>query len=411
MSQDSIDLDHPFQLRPGLVIKNRFFKSAMSEQLGDRHHNPTAGLIRLYQTWAEGGTGLLITGNVMVDRTALGEPKNVALDDQSDVALFRQWAKASQSQGAQVWMQLNHPGKQIPKFLSREPVAPSAIPLGAGLESAFAKPRALTEAEIQSIIGKFAQAARLAEEAGFNGVQIHGAHGYLVSQFLSPRHNQRQDQWGGSLENRMRFVLSVYRAIRDVTSPDFAVGIKLNSADYMKGGFESNESMEVVKALSEAGIDLIEISGGTYESPSMVGHKMAQSTQDREAYFLAFAEQARALISTPLVVTGGFRSAAAMREALRQGATDMIGLARPLAVMPDLPHRVLADESFRIDIKRPSTGIRPIDRMTMLDITWYESQLARMAKGQPPKPRLSAWSAVAQTLSGLGAHAFRQRRA
>lgn len=407
----SITLNSEFNIKPGVVVKNRFFKSAMSEQLGDKYHNPTQGLINLYRTWAYGGTALLVTGNVMIDRSALGEPKNVVLDEQSDLKPFTQWASAAQENGTQVWMQLNHPGKQIPKFLSKEPVAPSAIALGSGLESAFAKPRALEETEIKAIINRFAVSARLAKTAGFDGIQIHGAHGYLVSQFLSPRHNQRKDQWGGSLDNRMRFVLEVYAAIRKEVGDDFPIGIKLNSADYSKGGFSHEDSMKVVETLEQAGIDLIEISGGTYESPSMVGHKVKASTLKREAYFLEYAEDIRKRVQVPLVVTGGFRSGDAMQEALDGGATDMIGLARPLAVEPDLPNRILAEQSYSIEMKRPTTGIKAVDKMAMLDITWYEHQLARLAKGRKAKPNLNAWSAVAQTISALGLHAFKQRRA
>ena len=273
---NSINLSNPFTLTNGQVIKNRLFKSAMSEQLGDKQHNPTSGLATLYQRWAKGGIGLSMTGNVMVDRTALGEPKNVVLDEQSDLTLFTEWANAGKQNDSHIWMQLNHPGKQIPKFLCADPVAPSAISLSRGLEKSFNTPRSLTDNEIHEIINKFVTSAKLAKQAGFTGVQIHGAHGYLVSQFLSSRHNQRDDKWGGSLENRLRFVLEVYRAIRKEVGDTFPVGIKLNSADFMKGGFTEEESMQVVQALSENGIDLIEISGGTYESPSMMGDKDKQ---------------------------------------------------------------------------------------------------------------------------------------
>ena len=316
-SEASPALNSPYTLRSGTKLKNRLFKSAMSEQLGDEKHNPKPGLAKLYHRWAEGGIGLSITGNIMVSRDALGEPKNVVLDEKSDLTIFRKWAEAGKHNGSHIWPQLNHPGKQIPSFLTKEPVAPSAIPLSRGLEKGFNTPRALTEQEILAIIAKFATSAKLAKDAGFTGVQIHGAHGYLVSQFLSPRHNQRNDQWGGSLENRMRFVLSVYHAIREQVGEHFPIGIKLNSADFMKGGFTEEDSMQVVQNLAEAGIDLIEISGGTYESPSMMsGKKAKQSTLQREAYFLDYMEKVRKLVSTPLVVTGGFRSAPAMAEAL-----------------------------------------------------------------------------------------------
>lgn len=400
-----------FTLKNGQQLKNRLFKSAMSEQLGTRAHNPKPGLANLYGRWAEGGIGLSITGNIMVDRGALGEPKNVVLDEKSDLSEFKKWAQAGKKNGCQIWPQLNHPGKQIPNFITKEPVAPSAIALTRGLEKGFNKPRALTEEEIFVIINKFATSAKLAKEAGFTGVQIHGAHGYLVSQFLSPRHNQRADQWGGSLENRMRFVLAVYSAIREQVGNDFPIGIKLNSADFMKGGFSEEDSMQVVKTLADAGIDLIEISGGTYESPSMMGADVKESTVKREAYFLDYAEKVRALVDTPLVVTGGFRSSKAMQAALDSGATDFIGVARTTAVDPDFPNKLMADENHQQILKRLTTGKRAIDKMAMLDITWYEAQLARMAKGKKPKANLSEWGVFFGTLLNAGIYAFRSRRA
>ena len=408
---NKLHLSDNFALKNGTVIKNRLFKSAMSEQLGTKEHNPKPGLATLYKTWADGGLGLSITGNIMIDRTALGEPKNVVLDEKSDLEPFRRWAKAGTSNGSHLWPQLNHPGKQIPNFITSEPVAPSAIALENGLEKGFNKPRALTEIEIQNIIRKFALSAELAKKAGFSGVQIHGAHGYLVSQFLSPRHNQRDDQWGGSLENRMRFVLEVYKAIREKVGSDFPVGIKLNSADFMRGGFSEEDSMEVVKALAKAGIDLIEISGGTYESPALIGYKMKPTTQKREAYFLEYAEKVRNLIDTPLVVTGGFRSAEGMTMALQSGATDFIGLGRPLAVAPSLPNKLMADHSHSIELKTLTTGVSAIDKVAFLDITWYEFQLARIANKKRPKPNMSEWGVFLKTLSAAGMYAFRKRRA
>jgi len=407
----SNDLGSAYTLKNGMVIKNRLFKSAMSEQLGTREHNPKPGLAKLYGRWAQGGIGLSITGNVMIDRTALGEPKNVVLDELSDLTDFKKWAKAGLQNKSQIWTQLNHPGKQVPNFICNEPVSPSAISLEGGLEKGFNTPRALTEPEILEIINKFALSAKLSKEVGFSGVQIHGAHGYLVSQFLSPRHNQRDDQWGGSLENRMRFVLAVYAAIRKEVGENFPIGIKLNSADFMKGGFTEDDSMEVVKALSKAGIDLIEISGGTYESPSMVGHKVKQSTLKREAYFLEYIEKVRKLVDTPLVLTGGFRSNAAMQSALDSGATDLIGLARTTAVDPDFPNKLIADNDHKQELRLLTTGVRGVDKMAMLDIVWYEFQLARMAKGRLPKPNLSEWGVFAKTLASAGIYAFRKRRA
>ena len=409
--REEIRMDTPLTLKNGTIVKNRFLKSAMSEQLGDRLHNPGPGLAKLYGAWAEGGVGISVTGNVMIDRTALGEPANVVLDGKSDLAAFRRWAEAGTANGTQLWMQLNHPGKQTPRFLSAEPVAPSAIPLGAGLEKSFNRPRALSAEEVSQVVEKFALSARLAKEAGFTGVQIHGAHGYLVSQFLSPRHNARDDEWGGDAARRRRFVLAVYEGIRREVGADYPVSIKLNSADFKKGGFTEEESMAVVRALADAGIDLVEISGGTYESPSMTGHGVRESARGREAYFLAYAERVRALVDTPLAVTGGFRSGSAMAAALSEGALDMIGLARPMAVQPDMPGRLLRDPDHALRLTRPTTGVRWVDRMTMLDITWYEQQLSRISRDLEPSVTLGAWSSVFRTLSSMGGYAFRKRRA
>jgi len=405
------NLAQPIDITPRCHVKNRLFKSAMSEQLADRDNAPTEGLFRLYRTWAEGGTGLLVTGNVMIDRTALGEPKNVVLDQQSDLALFRRWAEAGTQNNTQLWMQLNHPGKQIPNLVGKHPVAPSAIPLGNGLESTFNCPRELTEKEILQLIDSFAWAAQQARDCGFSGIQIHAAHGYLVNQFLSPHHNRREDQWGGTLDNRVRFLLEIYRATRNAVGENFPVGVKLNSADFQKGGFSEEDSMQVIRALQEEGIDLIEISGGNYENPSMVGANVKESTLKREAYFLDYAEKAQTLLDIPLVVTGGFRSAVAMEAALAAGATDMIGLARPLAVDPMLSGKLLRDSEHRIDLKKLTTGIASLDFMAMLDITWYEQQLARIARGKPAKPNMSAWVSVLKTFWSLGAYAFQRRRA
>lgn len=384
----------------------------MSEILGTDDQAPTPRLATLYKTWAAGGAGLLVTGNVMVDRSALGEPGNVVLEDERDFALFEAWATAGRREGGHLWMQINHPGKQSPRFLSAAPVAPSAIPLGAGLERAFNPPRALTEAEILDIIERFATTAKLAKAAGFTGVQIHGAHGYLVSQFLSPHHNRREDDWGGSAEKRMRFVLEVYRGIRAAVGAEFPVSIKLNSADFRKGGFTQEESAAVVAALAAEGIDLVELSGGTYETPTMVdGHAARAKDDTREGFFLAYAESIRKNVDVPLAVTGGFRSDTGMAEAIDGGAVDFVGLARAFALEPEFPAQILAGRRYRSIVKRLSTGFKTVDRLSMLDITWYENQLARIGDGKAPQPDLSPWRSIGSSLYSMGFGAFKQRRA
>jgi len=404
----------PFTLPNGTVVKNRLAKSAMSEGLATIDNHVTPQLVRLYARWAEGGVGLLVTGNVMVDHRALGEPNNVALEDESDFALLKQWAAAGTRGGTQCWMQLNHPGKQAPTGLNAENVAPSAIGFGPEMARFFPTPRALTAGEIHALVARFGRAAAIAEKAGFSGVQIHGAHGYLISQFLSPRHNQRTDEWGGDAERRRRFVLEVYREIRARTQPGFPVGIKLNSADFQKGGFSEEESLDVVRALSEAGIDLVEISGGTYEAPAMAGIRkddVKESTCRREAYFLEFAEKARAATKTPLMVTGGFRSVAGMDEAIASGAVDLVGLARLLAVEPDAPLRLLAGEESRERVAQIRTGIAAIDGMGMLEVTWYGRQLRRMGNGANPNPRESGLWCLIAGLADTGWKTFRTQRA
>ena len=390
-------LAQPITLPNGAVLKNRLVKSAMSEDLGSPDGAPTPELVRLYRCWAEGGIGLCVTGNVMIDRLAKGEPGNVVIEDDRDLAALSAWAQAGSASGTQCWVQLNHPGKQAPKGLNAETVAPSAVPFIPALSALFGTPRELREEEIRPLIQRFATAAGIVKRAGFTGVQIHGAHGYLVSQFLSPHHNLRTDRWGGSPENRRRFVLEVYRAMREEVGPAFPIGIKLNSADFQRGGFTEEESLATIQALAEAGIDLIEVSGGTYEAPAMTGARQKDSTRQREAYFLEFAEKVREVVRVPLVVTGGFRSGAGMAQAISSDAVDLIGLARSLAVEPDLPNRLLAGLAPRYPVKPIRTGIKAIDRMAILEITWYTAQLKRIGRGRRPDPKASAmWVFVQQ---------------
>lgn len=391
---------------------NRILKSAMSEVLAVQgEHLPTEAHNRVYARWAKGGTGIIVTGNVMIDRAALGEPGNVVLEDDTHLGLFQAWAQSVHEADpqARLWMQINHPGKQSPKFLTPEPVAPSAIPLSRGLDASFATPRALGSEEIPQVIARYATTARLAKDAGFDGVQIHGAHGYLVSQFLSPHHNRREDEWGGSPENRRRFALAVYHAIRKEVGGDFPISIKMNSADFQKGGFEGEDAYALIEALSDAGIDLIEISGGNYESPAMTGAR--QSTTEREAYFLDFAAEARKRTSVPIAVTGGFRSARAMEQALAIGATDFVGIARALTLDPDLPRNAATSADYVCDVGRPSTGVRSLDIMFMIPITYYETQIRRISVGKAPDITMSAWRTVADNVFALGKSAFRKRRA
>ena len=392
----------------GAELPNRIAKSAMSEQLGDSHNNPTQDLITLYQRWSQGGAGLLITGNVMVDRMALGEPRNVVIEDERDLLTLKRWAAARQSNGSKIYVQINHPGRQSPSFLSRQPVAPSAIPVKLG-KGVFAIPRALLANEIEVLIKRYAQTAAIVQKAGFDGVQIHGAHGYLVSQFLSPLANQRDDDWGGTPEKRRRFLQEIVRQIRKAVGKNFPIGVKLNSADFQRGGFTEEESMNVVQMLAAEGLDLLEISGGTYESAAMVGQaKQQESTKAREAYFLEYAQKGRKLVKLPLMLTGGLRSAQTMYQIVADGHVDIVGLARPLAIDPALPNKILADQSVRAESAKHSIGVKLLD--SYIELAWYNQQIQRMGAGKDPDIHRSAWRTLFASIWGNGLDSLRLKR-
>ena len=389
-------LFQPFTFTNGKTAKNRFFKSAMEEQLA-KHNQPTQTLVHLYDTWAKGGIGISVTGNVMVAENGKGSINDVVITDERSMDTLKAWAKAGTQNDTLLIMQINHAGKQSPKVINPVPVAPSAVALK-GMDGFINPPRALADNEIETIIQQFIQTAKIAEQAGFSGVQIHGAHGYLVSQFLSPHHNQRTDKWGGSLENRMRFLVEIYQGIRAVVRPEFLVGLKLNSADFQKGGFDETDSIQVVQKMSELGIDFIEISGGNYESPEMLTAKA--STQKREAFFIDYAEKARKVSQVPLIITGGFRSEQAMNDALNSGHLDFIGIARPLALMPDLPSQINNGTYQIITTERIKTGFAPVDKKlgAVLEMDWYMYQMALIRRGKQPNPKLSPWKVLLKTL-------------
>ena len=389
-------LFQPLTFTNGKTAKNRFFKSAMEEQLA-KHNQPTQTLVHLYDTWAKGGISISVTGNVMVAENGKGSINDVVITDERSLDTLKAWAKAGTQNDTLLIMQINHAGKQSPKVINPVPVAPSAVALK-GMDGFINPPRALADNEIETIIQEFIQTAKIAEQAGFSGVQIHGAHGYLVSQFLSPHHNQRTDKWGGSLENRMRFLVEIYQGIRAVVSPSFLVGLKLNSADFQKGGFDENDSIQVVQKMSELGIDFIEISGGNYESPEMLTAKA--STKQREAFFIDYAEKARKVSQVPLIITGGFRSEQAMNDALNSGHLDFIGIARPLALMPDLPNKIKNGTYQTITTERIKTGFAPVDKKlgAVLEMDWYMHQMALIGQGKQPNPKLSPWKVLLKTL-------------
>jgi len=382
----------PLTLPNGTTIPNRLAKAAMEENMADADHAPSDALLRLYDAWARGGAGLILTGNVMIDAQAMTGPNGVVLQDDAHLERFRRWADTARAQGAQIWMQLNHPGRQMQSALGQPTVAPSAVALDLGsLSKRFAVPRELTPADIADVQARFVRSAELAERAGFNGVQIHAAHGYLLSQFLSPLTNKRQDAWGGSLENRARLLIDVVRAVRQAVSPGFAVAVKLNSADFQRGGFSADDAERVVELLNPLGVDLVELSGGSYEAPAMQGQARDGRTLAREAYFLEFARDITAVARMPLMVTGGVRRRAVAEQVIDSGVA-MVGIATALSIDPALPRH------WR-DGKHSEPNLRPITWKSktlgsLANMAVVKFQLNRLSAGRTTKPDVSPLRAL-----------------
>lgn len=376
-------LDQPLELPSGAILPNRLAKAALTERLADGAHRATPELERLYRAWSHGGAGLLITGNVLVDRLHLEAAGNVVADQQADHDALRRYAAAGTSAGNHLWMQISHAGRQTPAPINPAPHAPSAVKAEVRHMN-LGDPAAMTEDDIETTIAAYARTARIARETGFTGVQVHGAHGYLVSAFLNPLANLRTDQWGGNLTARARFLMAIVDAIRDEAGKDFPLSIKLNSTDFQTGGFTLDECAQVANWLHDAGVDLLEVSGGNYEAPAMImgqtGDRPAvkPSTLAREAYFIDYAVHLRSETDIPMMLTGGFRTAAAMSEALNANAADVIGLGRTLCVEPDLPMRILRDGANALDVE---SGLG-----RQFWMPFYYEQIARLGAGDQADP-------------------------
>jgi len=391
----------PITLPNGTTIKNRFFKSAMSEGMGTRDFQPKKNIATLYKRWAEGGTGLIITGNIMVDPKGTAEPGNIVFYKNSNMEILKDWAKQGQQHGAKVMVQLNHPGKQAPKTVSKQTVAPSAVPLGNGLNKLFSTPRALTTSEVEELVQKFVTSAKVAKEAGFSGVQIHAAHGYLISQFLSPHDNRRTDKYGGSLENRMRFLKEIYLGMREELGKNFTIGIKINSTDFKEDGLTEEDSLKTIIELANLGLDFVEISGGTYERPAMMG---ATSKSTNQVFFAEYSKKLKQKIEIPVVVTGGIRSINAMNTLLNDNTTDFIGIARPLTIDPNIPNKIKQGTYTIVETTRVSTGVKKLDKIfgSLLGIVYYQVLMQNIAKGKEPKATKNAWPSLIQAVYNQG---------
>ena len=391
-------LSQPLPLPCGAVLSNRLVKAAMSEGLADPDNRSTLRLETLYRRWAASGAGLLLSGNIQIDRWHLERPGNIVLDDVCGLNALKALTEAGRSGGAHFWAQLSHTGRQVDSAINAQPLAPSPVEIdiirGAGFS--FAMPREMTEAEIEHAIAQFAWSAAQVRAVGFTGVELHAAHGYLLSQFLSPLSNRRTDRWGGSLENRARLLLETIAAVRAAVGPDFPIGIKLNASDFQKGGFTNTECLRLVEWLNGTSLDLLELSGGSLEQPKQVGASLKDEGEDfrpestirREAYFVAFAGAVRAVASMPVMVTGGFRTKAAMEAALQAGELDLIGLGRPMIADPLTPARLLAGEIDRT--------LTPEDRIGLFHLLgWNNMQLERLGDGLDPDLSLDGAEATA----------------
>ena len=388
------DLFTPLTLPCGLTLSNRIAKAAMEENQAEAGQVPGPVLRNLYRAWAEGGAGMIITGNVMVDPRAMTGPGGVVLtretlEDAGARERFEAWAQAGTSGASKLVMQISHPGRQVYATQGTETVSASATKVSVpGFGKMFRPARAMTLDEIRGQIRRFADTAQAAEAVGFDGVEVHAAHGYLVAQFLSPLTNQREDEFGGSLENRARFLLEIVRAVRARVRPGTCVGVKLNSADFQRGGFAEADAARVVEWLGAEGVDFVELSGGSYESAAMMGQtedgRMDQtSTQKREAYFLDFVPEIAAAARMPVMVTGGVTRRATAERVVGTDNIDMVGIARAIAFEPDLPKLWRNGERLEIAVARAPWKHKGLAGLAGMAMT--KRNLDRLGHNQPPK--------------------------
>ncbi|KAL1971003.1 hypothetical protein VTN77DRAFT_2837 [Rasamsonia byssochlamydoides] len=412
-------LAEPVKLPCGLVLPNRFVKAAMAESMASTKDNlPNQVFVQAYTKWAEGGWGALLTGNVQVDPDYLGGPNDPVAgeyngNDTKTLDAWRKYADACQKHGTPAIVQICHPGRQSPRGAGRRglcapTLAPSAIPLNFGdsyLERfftwlAFGSPREMTVADIERVVRRFVDTARLMADSGFAGVELHAAHGYLLTQFLSSKTNRRTDDYGGTPEKRAKIVLDIIKQIREAVPSNFCVGIKLNSADHDSAEFE--DTMRQIELLVESGIDFLEVSGGSYEDPKMTTGpgslpqvEKSQRTLAREAFFLDFAAEIRKRFpNLVLMVTGGFRSRKGAEAAVQSKACDLVGIARPAAINPKFP-QLLLDESVPDEKAQLVLGKVPLPTWAKFvplpkralgagaESLYYVGQIQRMAKGLP----------------------------
>ena len=320
----------------GMTLRNRLVRSATWEGMCDTDGRPTQKLINLYRELAQGGIGLIVSGYTFVrtDGKQLSGKMGIHSDD--FVVDYENLTHAVHDAGGKIAIQLVHAGGQADaKHAGRQPLAPSAVKVAQFSEM----PVELTKAEIGGIVIAFGEGARRARAWGFDAVQFHGAHGYLINQFLSPLTNRRNDEYGGSFENRSRFLLEVYQKVRETVGVDYPVLIKLNAADNLEGGLEIDDAVRAAQELAAAGIDAIEVSAGTGASGIKNPARNRINKPEKEAYNLTLARKIKAAVSCPVMVVGGFRSYEVAANAIKDDGMDSIAMARPLIREPGLPNR------------------------------------------------------------------------
>jgi 2,4-dienoyl-CoA reductase-like NADH-dependent reductase (Old Yellow Enzyme family) len=319
-----------------LKLKNRAIRSATWEGMCDSDGKPTERLINMYKQLAENEVGLIITGYAYVSQDGIQLPGMLGAHDDNNIPALKELAKRVHEKGGKIAAQLVHAGGQANRKSSGlQPIAPSAVKFPSYSEV----PREMTIDDIKRVVAEFGEAARRVKKAGFDAVQLHGAHGYLINQFLSPITNKRTDEYGGSLENRARFLKEVVAEVRSKVGDDYPVFIKLNCDDFLDGGFTIDEAVEVAKMLEEWGIDAIEVSGGSPASKDTSPARTKIDSSEKEAYHKELSKRINQVVNIPVAVVGGIRSFEIATEIINNGFADAVSFSRPLIREPHLIKR------------------------------------------------------------------------
>ncbi len=370
-------LGKPIELPCGIILKNRIVKAPMSDSLGNGEGGPTATQIRLYERWAEGGVALSIIGEVQGDPRFPEKPGNLVLGSNTNSKMLKSLTQRAMIKGAHIWSQLGHAGALSHLPIS-QPKGPSAISIG------DFRCAGMSIEEIKKLPSLYANTARYSKDVGFSGIQIHAAHGFLLSQFLSPLFNRRSDGYGGSIEARCRIIISVIAKVRRTVGPNFPIGIKINSTDKLAGGLTQDDALKIIRLLDQTSIDLIDISGGTY----FPGVKASSDGTSHGPYFLDFARKAKELTNVPLMVTGGFKSREQAANAVNSGVADMVGIARAMVLNPRLPEVWLKGDGENSDF--PKFKSAPPGGIT----AWYTMLLTALGEDRENEFALDLPSAL-----------------